>query len=37
VITEEIKLRRSAIELGLDERTGFAHRLVSKLPRSWKK
>jgi sporulation protein YlmC with PRC-barrel domain len=37
VITEEIKLRRSAMELGLDERTGFAHRLVSKLPRSWKK
>jgi sporulation protein YlmC with PRC-barrel domain len=37
VITHEIKLRSRAKDLKLDERTGLAHRLVSKLPGAWKK
>lgn len=37
VITKEIKLKKSATELGLDERKSFAHRLISKLPGSWEK
>jgi sporulation protein YlmC with PRC-barrel domain len=38
VITpHQIKLRSSARELGLDERTGFAARIIGALPSSWKK
>lgn len=36
-ITEEIKLRRSADELDLDERHGWAYKIISKLPGAWKK
>ena len=37
VITHEIKLRSSAAELGLDERSGIVYRIISVLPSSWKK
>ena len=37
VITDDVKLAREAKEYGLDERTGFAFDLISKLPGSWKK
>jgi hypothetical protein len=37
VITHEIKLKSSARDLKLDERTGLAYKIVSSLPLSWKK
>ena len=37
VITHEIKLKSKAKDLKLDERTGLAHKLISKLPGAWKK
>ena len=37
VITHEVKLKSRAKDLKLDERTGFAHKLISKLPGAWKK
>jgi sporulation protein YlmC with PRC-barrel domain len=37
VITHEIKLRSTARELGLDERTGSIFKIISALPSSWKK
>lgn len=37
VITDEVKLKSTAAELGIDERSGFAYKIISKLPSSWKK
>jgi sporulation protein YlmC with PRC-barrel domain len=37
VITDKIKLKSRAKELGLDERRGWAYKFISKLPRAWKK
>ena len=37
VITHQIKLRSTARELGLDERSGTAFKIISVLPSSWKK
>jgi sporulation protein YlmC with PRC-barrel domain len=37
VISHQIKLRSTARELGLDERTGIAFKIISALPSSWKK
>lgn len=37
VITHEIKLKSHAKDFGLDERTGWAHYLIGKLPLAWKK
>jgi sporulation protein YlmC with PRC-barrel domain len=36
-ITEEIKLVSTAREYGLDEREGLAYKIISSLPRAWKK
>ena len=37
VITHQIKLRSTAAELGLDERSGVVFKIISSLPSSWKK
>jgi len=37
VITHQVKLKSPAAEFGLDERKGFAFKIVSLLPGSWKK
>ena len=37
VITEDIKLAKTAKEYGLDERKGFIFEFISKLPGAWKK
>ncbi|PYT01617.1 MAG: hypothetical protein DMF63_01865 [Acidobacteria bacterium] len=37
VITHQVKLKSTAAELGLDERSGAAYGIVSSLPSSWKK
>lgn len=37
VVTEKIKLRVHAKDLKLDERTGFAFRMIERLPLAWKK
>lgn len=37
VITDEVKLKSTAEELNLDERKGFAFKIVSRLPMAWKK
>jgi sporulation protein YlmC with PRC-barrel domain len=37
VITHQVKLKSTASELGLDERTGIVFKIISALPSSWKK
>jgi hypothetical protein len=37
VITDHIKLKSTASDLGLDETRSFAFKIVSTFPRSWKK
>jgi len=37
VITHQIKLKSTALELGLDERSGAVFNFISALPLSWKK
>src|SRR5689334_7460969 len=37
VAPHQIKLKLTAQELGLDERSGLAYKIISSLPLSWKK
>jgi sporulation protein YlmC with PRC-barrel domain len=37
VITHQVKLKSAAADFGLDERRGFAFKIISSLPGSWKK
>jgi hypothetical protein len=37
VIADDIKLKSTAAELGIDERSGFAYSVISRLPLAWKK
>jgi sporulation protein YlmC with PRC-barrel domain len=37
VVTDKIKLKSTAKELKLDERKGWVYKIISRLPRAWKK